>query len=237
VPYLDAVVLDTEPDPGWTRCDALLRNDQPLDALLGPDRSGRAVRDRAVAASVLFQGYAVRILGTVAAAWLLTGRAPDVSPATTAIAWHTEMPARLGFLGAVQHGDDLAWVLERAFERHLDVLAERVSDAVAIGRRLLWGNAAAALMGACNAIEMSAPPTERAPLSAAVDRLLRAMPHGLPALGERRVVPLPEGYGVYWARHTCCLWFREDPARALCDSCNLLADDERHRRCAARLAS
>ena len=41
---------------------------------------------------------------------------------------------------------------------------------------------------------------------------------------------------MFWARRTCCLWYLEDPERRLCDTCNLLPEEERRDRLVRQLA-
>lgn len=246
----------------WVPATAFLEPDGILGELLGPDRTGRFARDRRVAASSFFQGAALRVLGTGVGLWLLTGRFPDVSAARTAYALEVDLPARLalvaepapagppappttGPLGVPTGGPAVARHLTdpdparfsaRAFAGHLDPLAGAVRGTVRIGEQTLWGNAAAAVAGVVLDLVRTFPPADRLTRLAAARDLLDALPHGLGRLGEWTDVGDGVRRDLFWVRRTCCLWYLEDPERRLCDTCNLLAPDERRARLVGQLA-
>ena len=253
VSYLDGCVT-VGADP-WIPCASLVAPDGVLADLLDEDRTQRWVQDLPVAASVFFQGQATRVLGVGVGLWLIAGTVPDVALDATAITLQFELPARLGFtrvaraglLGApavdVELVDDAAvleWFVDRAFTHHLDPLADAITARVPIGRRLLWGNAAAALANAGHSVEAASPPEQRAQIAAATDRFVAAMPHDLAGLGHRFTPTVGAGLGggasSFWERDACCLWFREDPHGAVCDSCSLLTVDDRRARLTAAAA-
>lgn len=232
-PWLDAVLLDGSRD-GWTDAATMLDRGGPIECLFGPSGEWSSPDERLVAASLLFHGYAVRVLGTAVAMWLLTGAVPDVGSDNTAIAWQGALPARLG-LRRARTGEDagfrgeeasLRWLNERAFGSHLDPLAAALTEVVAIAPQVLWGNAAMAVVGAGHAVERSALPAERPRIARAVVRILDAMPHHLAGLIRRHGVA---GHS-FWVRTTCCLAYRTDPRAAVCNTCARLTADETLRR-------
>lgn len=200
------------------------------------------VQDRRVLASSLFQGLAVRVLGTAAGLWLVTGRLPDASAGNTSIALQFGLPAAISFreptfvgsggLDVVPTGDEDAsfqWFAERAFAGHLEPVAARLKSLLPLGSRMLWGNAAAALVNAGLSVSQSGATTG----GRSIDRLLAAMPHDLARMGSVDVARAGDAASAFWSRTNCCLWFLEDPARDVCNSCSLLPPDERRRRVAA----
>ncbi len=147
-PWLDAVLLDGSSD-GWTDAATMLDRGGPIECLFGPSGEWSSPDERLVAASLLFHGYAVRVLGTAVAMWLLTGAVPDVGSDNTAIAWQGALPARLG-LRRARTGEDagfrgeeasLHWLNERAFGSHLDPIATALTE--------LCGDRAAGPVGQC----------------------------------------------------------------------------------------
>ena len=233
VPYLQAAE-HLDDDDRLTASEVLTAAD-PLARLLGVDRTGRACRERAVAASSFFEGYAVRLVATSAAMWQLTGRVPDPSPASVEIAISFDLPMRIAFTtGWLDDGPDvLDRFAERSVERHLDLLAERITALVPIGHRLLWSNVAAAVATACLAVEATAgDDDERQRLRRAGEEFRLALPHDIAHLGGRLDLTTATGGRSVWERAACCLWYREDPSAAVCNSCPLLEPEDRHSRLA-----
>ena len=140
--------------------------------MFAEDRAGQMVQDRRVLASSLFQGLAVRVLGTAAGLWLTTGRLPDVSAANTSVTMQFGLPAAISFReptfagpGGLDIGDEAArfsWFAERAFVGHLEPVAARLKALLPLGSRMLWGNAAAALVNAGLSVEKAGAATRRA---------------------------------------------------------------------------
>jgi len=208
----------------------------PVDILLAEDRTGQMVQDRRVLASSFFQGLAVRVLGTAAGVWLMTGRLPDASATNTSIRLQFGLPAAISFDAATTRGGDegelFAWFAEAAFAHHLEPVAARLKSILPLGSRMLWGNAAAALVHAGLAVEQAGA----AAGGRSIQQLVAALPHGLSGMGTVDLAIPSDPASPFWSRTNCCLWFLEDPARQVCNSCSLLPPDERRRRVAAATA-
>jgi ferric iron reductase protein FhuF len=215
---------------------ALAAADGPLAALLAVDRTGQMVQDRRVLASSFFQGLAVRVLGVAAGVWLMTGRLPDVRAERTSIRLQFGLPAAISFEApttrSTDEGDLFGWFAEAAFPGHLEPVAARLKAILPLGARMLWGNAAAALVHAGLSVEQAGAASG----GRSVDRLVAALPHRLSAMGAVDLARVDDAGSAFWSRTNCCLWFLEDPAREVCNSCSLLPPDERRRRVAAAAA-
>ena len=105
-----------------------------------------------------------------------------------------------------------------------------------MGRRLLWGNVAAATAGSFAVLSAQAPyfhEPER--LLADAERLLNAPDSPTWGLTELFGVPHEGGTRIFVRRQTCCLRYRLPDAPATCLSCRLVPESERRRRIALRL--
>jgi len=129
-----------------------------------------------------------------------------------------------------------AWARARLFDGHLGPLVEALHDIAPIGRRLLWGNVAAATAGAFAALSATAPWRHEP------DRLLddarRLLDHpGSPTSGLAELFPVPhdDATRLFVRRQTCCLRYRLPDAPPTCLSCRLMPEPERRRRIALRL--
>ena len=152
-----------------------------------------------------------------------------------------------------------AWARSRLFDGHLAALVDALVDITLplaahaatvggtppvprIGRRLLWGNVAAATAGAFAALS-AAPPLSAATPSRAAQLLgdaRRLLHHpGSPIEGLADVFPVDHDGGVrlFVRRQTCCLRYRLPDAPRTCLSCRLLPEAERRRRITLKLAS
>ena len=213
----------------------------------------------AVATSLLCQAWAVsvtrpaiaglvgarRVTDLTAANALLQfdgeGRPIGASPATprfAALPGDTEDANP--FAAIVEDEDKLfAWTRSRLFDGHLAMLVDALGDLAPIGRRLLWGNVAAATAGAFAALAAAELPSpERAVLMLGNARRLLHEP-GSPTEGLAEVFPVDHAGGVrlFVRRQTCCLRYRLPDAPPMCLSCRLMPEPERRRRVALKLAS
>lgn len=191
-PFLDHVEAGLFPEPG-----------SPLAAVLGPATACPVDRRRLVASSVGFQAVVAQVATPVVLAERLVGRGLDAR--FDDVRWRADgWTVRYG-LSEVRSGrvrplpTALADLVDDVVAPWVDTVAAHTT----IGRRLLWGNAAAALLGAVRSLDRLAP-LGPAASGAAVAAIEDALP-------EPRLVE-PDG-----SRTTCCLipWAGLAP----CDEC------------------
>jgi ferric iron reductase protein FhuF len=213
VPFLRARRDDAL--PGDLVASELIADPDHQAAVVAATGEGRGSDDPQVLASLWWQAYAYRTAGTALAAWVVAGAGPDLAAATgSGVGVARSRPASLVVGTGASELVDLATIVERAFARHLDPLAESLRSRHLIGTRLLWGNAAAAI-GSCLGAVLGA---EGAPseLAERADQVAPALPHGMAELGTWL-----EPYRTY-RRTTCCLWWKTTAADgALCEDCSL----------------
>ena len=231
----------------------------------------------AVAASLLFQAWAVSVTRPVIAGLVGARRVTDLGAHNTELLFDEEgrpagasaMTPRYAALAGdpdavadpwaeILNDEDalFAWVRSRLFEGHLATLIDALVDIVLplaahaasvggappvprLGRRLLWGNVAAATAGAFAALSAAARPSaERAGQMLDDARRLLHEP-GSPIEGLADVFPVDHDGGVrlFVRRQTCCLRYRLPDAPLTCLSCRLVPEAERRRRITLKLAS
>ncbi|CAM3862478.1 (2Fe-2S)-binding protein [Nocardiopsis rhodophaea] len=216
---------------GWVPIDGLWRRPELLAAEIADVRrrlAGRAqvpedqVEPR-VAASILYQGLASRLLSPVIAAALCHDRVPD--PA--ALHWS---PARTGpLVFALRDGPGLAsptapargrdgadLVSDRVITAVLAPIGEAIRAQVKVAPRLLWGNAASSLAGTVQQLA-EARPGHAAAVMALATQLMNRPP--LAGLGEFARPGATDAR--FFSRSTCCLYYRI-PGCAKCGDCALL---------------
>lgn len=213
VPFLRARRGATE--PGDLLAADLIADPHRFAAEIASSAEGRGSDDPQVLASLWWQGYSYRTAGTTLAAWVVGGSAPD--PAATAgagVGIDRSRPSTTIYGPDAPELDDLATIVVRMFEHHLDPLAESLRAQHPLGRRLLWGNTAASVASCLGAVACAegAPPT----LAARIDEATAALPHDVPALGT-----WIDPHRSY-RRTTCCLWWKTTASGgALCSDCSL----------------
>jgi hypothetical protein len=213
--------------------------------------------ENAVAASLLCQAWAVSVTRAAIASLVGARRVPDLASSNTVLSLDGNgkpvgasllVPrfAALSGDGEVEHApgaeilpDDEAlfdWARGRLFDHHLGDLVEALHNLVPVGRRLLWGNVAAATAGAFALL------SAQAPYHAEPDRLIgdarRLLDHPESmtwGLAEVFGVPHDRGTRLFVRRQTCCLRYRLPDAPPTCLSCRLVPEPERRRRIALRL--
>jgi len=184
-----------------------------LAAVVTATGEGRGSDDPQVLGSLWWQAYTYRVAGTVLAAWLLGGTAPDASAPGTGVGVARHRPSSLLLDPAAAELSSLADVVDRLFAGHLDGVAAALKERHAIGTQLLWGNAAASIAGVFGAVATAegAPP-----LRDRVDEITAALPHGIGDLGAWHA-------GTWsYRRLTCCLWWKTTASDgAMCEDCSL----------------
>lgn len=231
----------------------LLRMVQAFGRTAGTD-------DIAVAASLLFQAWAVSVTRPVISGLVGARRVTDLGADNTELLFDEEgrpagasaMTPRYAALAGDREAaadpwaeivDDegalFAWARSRLFDGHLAALVDAMVDIAPVGRRLLWGNVAAATAGAFAALSAAQLPS--ADLAAQMLLDARRLLHepGSPIEGLADVFPVDHEGGVrlFVRRQTCCLRYRLPDAPRTCLSCRLLPEAERRRRITLKLAS
>jgi iron complex transport system ATP-binding protein len=142
---------------GW-RPARLLYDDRDgeLDALIESARVRLGKCERRVAASLLFQGYAARLLSPQVGCLVTTGCVPAVPAAR--LSWCREPgTVRLGLRagpGWQGRADTLIGLaLTQSFGEHLDPLSAMIRARVSLPASLLRDNAASALIGALRLVD------------------------------------------------------------------------------------
>jgi ferric iron reductase protein FhuF len=214
----------------------------------------------AVAASLLCQAWAVSVTRPVIAGLVGARRVADPGADNTELLFDADgrpagaspMTPRYAALAGDREAaadpwaeivDDedalFDWARCRLFDGHLTALVDVLHDIAPVGRRLLWGNVAAATAGAFAALSAAElPSAERAALMRDDARRLLDEP-GSPIEGLAEVFPVDHDGGVrlFVRRQTCCLRYRLPDAPLTCLSCRLMPEAERRRRITLKLAS
>jgi hypothetical protein len=215
--------------------------------------------DIAVAASLLCQAWAVSVTRPAIAGLVGARRVTDLGAANTEL-WFdgksrpvgasTLTPRHAVLAGdptaaadpwaQVVDGEDalFAWTRSRLFDGHLAALVDGLGEIAPVGRRLLWGNVAAATAGAFAKLAAAElPDAARAALMVDDARRLLDAP-GSSTEGLAEVFPVEHAGAVrlFVRRQTCCLRYRLPEAPPTCLSCRLMPESERRRRITLKLA-
>lgn len=213
VPFLRA--RRGPPGPGDLLAAGLIADPERLAGEIAATACGRGSDDRQVLASLWWQGYAYRSAGTTLAAWVVAGAAPDPAAAAgSGVGVVRDRPSSLVVGSDASDVADLDALVGRLFRGHLDPLGEALRARHPIGRRLLWGNAAASIASCLGAVACAdgAGPG----IGDRIDAATAALPHGMARLGS-----WVEPHRRY-RRTTCCLWWKTSAANgALCEDCSL----------------
>ncbi|MGK4584761.1 (2Fe-2S)-binding protein [Kitasatospora sp. HPMI-4] len=162
-----------------------------------------------VAASIAQLGLAARFWSVALGTARLTGSVPDLDPDRAYWRYPSRGMLELRLPGPVP-APDLAGVLHHTVVATvLAPLAATVRTATAtpVSERLLWGNAASALVGAVRQLLAHRPDAERTAWPLAAELLGRAPLAGTGTL-----------HGTAYRRSTCCLYYRA-PGGGLCGDC------------------
>jgi ferric iron reductase protein FhuF len=182
----------------------------------------RGMRSDRVAASVLTQIYANRVVGLGIGCWVTARIVPVLSPDCVLLQFDGARPVRTALryerVAAVDD-DALAALGDELFGGHLAHVIDGVRARTGLSERRLWGNVATACATAFVLLQHSAPAHERAAIRA--DALaffaVRDWPiHGLIDWKPAAAATAP----LAFQRRTCCL-FRLIPGEMPCDTCSL----------------
>lgn len=218
------IALDAPPDEGWIWCADLLADPDLLLAAIASTQAGRGAPDLQVAASLWFQAYAFRAALPVLAPHALGLPGLSADPAVTHVRIARNRPAAI----AVPPLDPITRTTSEAatdlLDGHLAPMVDAVTAVVTVGRRLLWGNAAASCATVFRALE-GAPGADRTAVRAQADAFGVDAGPWLQGLGGYDTLTEGEQQGWYWTRTNCCLWDRCDGA-SRCDDCSLIPTEE-----------
>ncbi|MDA8359700.1 MAG: (2Fe-2S)-binding protein [Actinomycetota bacterium] len=201
-------------EEGWHACDAVTAAD--LEAVIG----GAAADDRQVAASLLVQSYAYRVVAVSLAAFAVGLPWPSPAAAATSVRLAGGRARALCFrTDALGEAGDVGSLVDAGFTSHLVPFVSTVRACQRLGERLVWANIAASCAAAFRAVEGSA--RERGDAGERTSIRRRAV-----ELLEH--APWLEGTGWFdadstdwgWQRSACCLWYRTSGGRT-CEGCSL----------------
>jgi ferric iron reductase protein FhuF len=224
-------------DGDWMRCDQLLGDAAWLEATVRNSGRRLGTGAGAVATSLFVQGYTYRVLTLAVSCWLMDGVVPSSGAADLAMALSSARPALVAYLEPVafEPGDDpdaaLGYIIESAIDAHLRLLVDAICCRVRVGRRLLWGNAAASAATAFRTMEGLLGPWVK-PLG---ERFFELAPPEMLGQGNFLSLEYSGRCGWYWERRNCCLNDRL-PRRIRCADCSLTPPEERRAAYLAGLA-
>jgi Ferric iron reductase FhuF-like transporter len=182
----------------------------------------RGTRNERVAASILTQVYANRLVGIGIGCWV-TGRiVPVLSPDCVLLWFDGARPVRtaLRYEQVAAIGDDALAVLgDELFAGHLAGVVDGVHARTGLSRRRLWGNVATSCATAFVLLHQSAPIEERDQVRSDALAFFAAPDwpvHGLIEWHPATAACEP----LTFRRRTCCL-FRLIPGETPCDTCSL----------------
>lgn len=221
--------VDTDTAPGrgddWRPLHSLWTDDAALADRLAVVRSRLAafaelpterVEPR-VAASILYQGLAARLLAPAVGTAVLHGVVVPVAGLCWRPAESGPLPLRLRAGHAPVSGDPVGMLRDLVLGDALAPLAAALRGRVKVAPGLLWGNAASALGGAVRELGWARPHAAE-PAVALGTALLAEGP--LKWTG-RFVRPWNNRPATFFVRRTCCLYYRL-PAGGKCGDCALL---------------
>ena len=203
-----------EAEEGWHACDAVTAAD--LDAAIGGADAG----DRQVAASLLVQSYAHRVVAVSLAAFAVGLPWPSPAAAATSVRLAGGRARALRFRAeALGDAGDVGSLVDAAFTSHLVPFVAAVRAWERLGERLVWANIAASCAAAFRAVEGSARDRGDAGEQTSIRRRAAELLEHAPWL---------EGTGWFdadstdwgWQRSACCLWYRTSGGRT-CEGCSL----------------
>ena len=224
VSYL-RIALAGPPEEGWIRSADLIADASLLVATIEGTREGRGAPDLQVAASLWFQAHAFRTALPVVAPYALGLPGLSADPGSTAIRIARHRPAAVAVTDPGLHVRTAEEAAHDLFARHLSPMVDAVAAAVTVGRRLLWGNAAASVATVLRALD-GAPGADRPAIQGRAAALIEAAEPWIAGLGSFDLVSEGGREGWYWTRTNCCLYDRCEGA-SRCDDCSLIPADER----------
>ena len=208
-PYFAFAADEAAEAYGWLTVEALIGDPHGLSLMIDDVAVRLGTRQRWIAASVLYQGWAARLTSIYAASASLCGAVPDLSAGVVSFRPRQPGPVQLNVAPLRSVSPAAGWRLMR--EDHLGPLATAIRGQVRIGEYLLRGNVGSALAGALGIIA-----TQRQRPLASLLRHNWAHPVDLARSG--RWLRTPDG--PRYARATCCGYEQLGPG-SRCGDCSL----------------
>ncbi|MGC8463783.1 MAG: hypothetical protein ACP5P9_08975 [Acidimicrobiales bacterium] len=221
VDYLRASTGDPPVDEdGWLDCDRIGVADLASavdDAVDGGGSTGSG--DRQVAASLLVQSYAHRVVAVSLAAFAVGLPWPSPAAETTSVRVVGGRARALRFrAGTLGDADSVASLVDAAFGAHLVPFVSTVLTVQRLGERLVWANVAASCAAAFRAVEGAARHRGDAAEAALVRRRAADLVDQVPWLAGTGWFDADREWR--WQRSACCLWYRTSKGRT-CEGCSL----------------
>ena len=251
-PAAEGLSLVARPGDRVVPADRLIQRKRDLESTVDAFARNVGTREQAVAASLLAQTWAASVTRAAIGCLASERRVPDMAASNSALLFDltgrpvgvTLAAPRFAALAGDSASSDpaaeavpdlatlLAWTRQRTFDRHLGPLVDALSAIAPVGRRLLWGNVAAACAGAFAALSVNGVDPNRLEADAlalldAPDAPTRGLAHLLRVEHEGRT-------HLFVRRETCCLYNRL-PHAPSCLSCRLLDEEDRRQRVTFRL--
>ncbi|MCA1007614.1 (2Fe-2S)-binding protein [Rhodococcus hoagii] len=211
-PYFTATTGD--PGPGdWRPVRDLYDDADALAAVVGHVGARIGTTEYRVAASTLFLGYAARLWSLALGGIVRAGILPDVDRLlwrdvdgridlhlSEPVGWAGDEPAEL-----------VGVACETVLGRHLAPMIAAIRAVEPMSERLLWGNAASALIGAARVLDGET----RTDAVNIVERILL----------DPRLVETVDHEGAGYRRRSCCLFYRTSVS-GYCGDCVLTRPHE-----------
>src|SRR5262245_16546839 len=192
-PYFELTRGQAPEGAGWRAAGALIDDADRLRRMVDDVAVRLRTRQRWIAASVFYQGWAARLTSIYTASAALCGAVPDLGSGVVSFRLRPAGPVELNVEPLRSVSPDAGWRILR--DDHLDPLAASIRDQVRIGEYVLRGNVGSALAGAITIVS--------AKCDQPLGSLLRhhwAHPTDLAVSG--RWLRTPDG--IQYARATCC---------------------------------
>jgi len=225
------IALDSPPGEGWIRCEDLMADVDELQTSIEETQAGRGAPDAQVAASLWFQAYAYRVAIPVVAPFALGLAGFAADPRSTHIRIARNRPAAVAVTDPASHDRSAEQAASDLGVLALSPMVDSIAARFTIGRRLLWGNAAASVASVLRSLE-GAPGADRAAIRERGTDLFAHADPWFGGLGQFDVVEAAGRDGWYWTRTNCCLYEKCEGA-SRCADCSLTPASELE---AARLA-
>lgn len=177
--------------------------------------------ERRVAVSLAHQGLAGRLWSIALGPAVLAGDVPDLAADT--LWWHPDrstpdelwLPAPTALTSTT--GEDLTTRLEAAvLHQHLVSLHRALNAISPVSPRVLWGNAASALVGTLRVLHSWCSGTGRREAAERAVTLAASLLDTAPLRGTGAFDPVTPAF----SRRSCCLYYRV-PGGGLCGDCVL----------------
>ncbi len=211
------------PGPAPTRVDELHRGGAALAAAVDGVNERLGGVERRVAASTLALGHAARLWSVALGCWATAGIIPDLPAHLLWVQPRLTRPVRLIVAEpAGRRVESLAEAVdllrETVVENHLRPYFAALGGETRLAPRLLWGNAASALVGSTRALAASPLATRAGDVPRAAAALLAT-----PPLAGTTVHAVTSDGGLAVSsvvRRSCCLFYRV-PGGGTCGDCPL----------------